>query len=137
MFSLVITTLSIALAAAVAVAALYFGGAAFTNAGPKAKAAQLTAETEQLRTAIQMYVVDHGKLPTKLDDLTDNGTYLRSPPDNWRSTSQFFTNEAYDVGRDTCLLFNRQRGIPFVPECTDEAYRNVTICCRNSLMSTE
>lgn len=135
MFSLIIGVVSVALVATLLLATLYYGGNVFYSAGPKAKAAQLTTEAEQLRTAIQMYLVDTGELPTKLEDLTAEGKYLKNTPDNWKSTSQFFTNESYEVEKDTCLIFNQQRGVPFVPECTDEVYRNVTVCCRNNLMS--
>lgn len=135
MFSLIIGVVTVALVAVILLATMYYGGSAFYTAGPKAKAAQLTTEAEQLRTAIQMFLVDNGKLPSKLEDLTAEGKYLRNTPENWKSTSQFFTNESYQVEKDTCLIFNQQRGVPFVPECTDEVYRNVTVCCRNNLMS--
>jgi len=134
MFSLIISVISVLLVSILLMASIYYGGSAFINAGPKATAAQLSIEAEQLRTAIQMYLVDNGHLPTSLEDLTKDGRYLRNTPDNWRSSSQFFTNESYSVEEDTCLIFNRQRGIPFVPECTDEVYRGVTVCCRNNVM---
>lgn len=137
MFSLIIGVVTVAMVTVILLATMYYGGSAFYAAGPKAKASQLTTEAEQLRTAIQMFLVDNGKLPSKLEDLTAEGKYLKNTPENWKSTSQFFTNESYQVEKDTCLIFNQQRGVPFVPECTDEVYRNVTVCCRNNLMSAD
>lgn len=137
MFSLLVSIVSIALVIVLALATLYYGGDAMLASGPKAQAARLTSEAEQLRLAIQMYVVDHNRLPQNLSELTADGKYLKDAPESWNSTSQFFTKSTYDVEKDTCLQFNTSRGIPFVPECTDEVYRNVTVCCRNSLMSTE
>ncbi len=136
MFSLIIGIISVILVAILVLATIYYGGDALVAAGPKAQAARLTNEAEQLRLAIQMYVVDHNKLPEKMADLTDNGRYLKNAPTDWQDSSQFFTKSTYDVEKDTCLQFNVSRGIPFVPECTDEVYRNVTVCCRNTLMST-
>lgn len=137
MFSLIISIISVGLVITLALATLYYGGDAVLASGPRAKATQLTSEAEQLRLAIQMFLVDEGRLPTNLAELTADGKYLQNAPDRWASTSQFFTKSTYDVEKDTCLIFNTSRGIPFVPECTDEVYRNTTVCCRNTLMSTE
>lgn len=134
MFALITTLIAVALVAALSMVTIYYGGKSVSSAGPKAVATQLTNEAEQMRIAIQMYVVDHGKLPTNLDELVDQ-KYLQSVPDSWRGTSQYFTAEPYELEKDACLQFNTSRGVPFVPECTDEAYRNVTVCCRNTLMS--
>lgn len=135
MFSLIIGTISVVLVAILVLASIYYGGEALIASGPKAQAARLTNEAEQLRLAIQMYVVDHGRLPERLSDLTADGKYLKNTPTDWEDSSQFFTKSTYDVEKDTCLQFNISRGIPFVPECTDEVYRGVTVCCRNTLMS--
>ncbi len=135
MFSLIISGISVFLVAILALATVYYGSDAYFQSGYKATAAQLTNEAEQLRLAIQMYETDHGKLPETLADLTVDETYLRKVPDSWGNSSQYFTKSTYDVNQDVCLQFNIAHGVPFVPECTDEVYRNAVVCCRNTLMS--
>lgn len=135
MFSLIITLISVALVALLSLATIYYGSDSFFKAGEKATASRLTAEAEQLRTAIQMFVVDNNRLPANLQELVDQ-EYLKDPPANWGSTSQYFTSSNYEISQDVCLQFNTQRGVPFVPECTDDAYRNMTLCCRNTIMSS-
>lgn len=135
MFSLIIGTISVVLVAILVLATLYYGSDAYFQAGYKATASQLTNEAEQLRVAIQMYETDNGKLPETLADLTANENYLKKVPDSWGNSSQYFTKSTYDVNQDVCLQFNIAHGVPFVPECTDEVYRNSVVCCRNTVMS--
>lgn len=58
MFSLIITIISIALVAALALATLYYGGSAFNKGQAGAKAAQLINEGQQVNGAVTIYNAD-------------------------------------------------------------------------------
>lgn len=133
MFSLIITFISIALVAMLALTSIYFGGDKFFTYNAKASAAQLSSETEQIKTAIQMYMADHSKLPTSFSDLTKDGVYLRNAPERWESSSQYFSKGDESLSQYVCAEFNVTRGVPFIPNCSDEAYREVVVCCQDDI----
>ncbi len=58
MFSLIITIISIALVAALALATIYYGGSAFNRGSDGAKAAQLINEGQQLNGAVAIAKAD-------------------------------------------------------------------------------
>ena len=60
MFSLIITIISIALVAALAVATIYYGGAAFNKGSADAAASQLMNAAQQVQGAVVLYAQDHG-----------------------------------------------------------------------------
>lgn len=132
MFSLIISMISIALVVLLALATLYYGGTAFGSGAAKARATQLVNEVEQLRTAIQLFQTDNNRLPASFQELLD-GNYLKDVPNQWTDAENFFTSRIGDssmsVQADTCLIFNQNRGIPFVPSCSDELYRQMVVCC--------
>lgn len=79
MFSLIITIISIALVAALAVASVYYGGSAFSQGTAKAAAATLVAQAQQISGATTLYANDNsGALPTSINDLTP--AYLSAIP---------------------------------------------------------
>lgn len=80
MFSLIITIISIALVAALAIATIYYGGSAFTQGSAKAKASTLVAQAQQLNGARALYFNATGNNPTTMGDLTSGGTYLQAEP---------------------------------------------------------
>lgn len=81
MVNLIITLISIALIAIVAVAALYNGGDAFRQGSANASAAQLVNAGQQISAANILYANDHsGSYATTLTELTDEGAYLSSEP---------------------------------------------------------
>jgi outer membrane PBP1 activator LpoA protein len=53
MFNLIITIISIALVVAMAAAAVYYGGTAFTQGTAKANAATLVTQAQQINGAIE------------------------------------------------------------------------------------
>ena len=80
MVNLIITLISIALIAAVAVAALYNGGDAFRQGSAKSSAAQLVNAGQQISAANVLYANDNGgSYTTDITDLND-GSYLSSTP---------------------------------------------------------
>lgn len=81
MVNLIITLISIALIAIVAVAALYNGGDAFRQGSANASAAQLVNAGQQISAANILYANDNGgTYATELSTLTDNNEYLSSIP---------------------------------------------------------
>ena len=80
MFSLIITIISIALVAALAVATLYYGGSQFSQGSAKAQADQLISQAQQIAGANTLYSNDHGgSFDTTVSDLQSNN-YLNSTP---------------------------------------------------------
>lgn len=90
MFSLIITIISIALVAALALATIYYGGSAFNKGSAEAKASQLINEGQQINGAVAMAKADvsSGFLTATLStvaDLATNG-YLAQVPAAWDAT---------------------------------------------------
>jgi type II secretory pathway pseudopilin PulG len=79
MFSLIITIISIALVAALALATLYYGGSSWTRGNAAASAATLTNQGEQIRGALALYYTHKGEYPATLDDLV-TAEYLKTVP---------------------------------------------------------
>lgn len=69
MFSLIITIISIALVAALAVASVYYGGNAFQQGTAKAQASTLVAQAQQIAAANTLYANDHAGV--RADDSVD------------------------------------------------------------------
>jgi hypothetical protein len=79
MFSLIITLISIALVAALALATLYYGGASWTRGAASANAATLASQGQQLLAALTLYYAGHSAYPATLDELV-TGEYLKTVP---------------------------------------------------------
>lgn len=80
MFSLIITIISIALVAALAVATLYYGGSAWSDGQVNAQAGTLLNQAQQIAGAVEIFRAQTGQWPTAIGDLTTNGEYLRNLP---------------------------------------------------------
>jgi hypothetical protein len=80
MFSLIITIISIALVAALAVASVYYGGSAFSQGTAKASASTLVAQAQQIAAANTLYANDHaGTFTNDVGVLLSEG-YLSAIP---------------------------------------------------------
>ena len=79
MFSLIVTIISIALVAALALATLYYGGAAFNKSSAMVEATRLTNQATQLQGAAELYRADRGAYPRNIEDLVTHN-YLKSIP---------------------------------------------------------
>jgi hypothetical protein len=79
MFSLIITLISIALVAALALATLYYGGSSWTRGAAGANAAMLANQGQQLLAALTLYYTEHSAYPATLDELV-TGEYLKTVP---------------------------------------------------------
>jgi len=96
MFSLIITIISIALVAALAVATIYYGGSAFTQGSSKALASTLVSQAQQVAAAEVLYANDHaGAFDTSagLTNLTAGGylTAVPTPPSSLVAAGTTYT----------------------------------------------
>lgn len=79
MFSLIITIISIALVAALAVATIYYGGDAFNQGTTKAKASTIVNQAQQVAGANTLYKSNTGSFAADVSALVSKA-YLGSAP---------------------------------------------------------
>jgi hypothetical protein len=130
MFSLIITIISIALVAALAVASIYYGGAAFTSGKLNAEAARYLNESTQIEGALAIYKNDNGgSVPAAVSALSPQ--YLRAVPSgNWSFYDDFYATSV--PSEALCIAANKKADVdlPTVPSCADAAVNNYkTVCC--------
>lgn len=82
MFSLIITIISIALVAALAVATIYYGGDAFNQGTTKAKASTIVNHAQQIAGANTLYKSNTGGFALDVAALASAGGYLATTPVN-------------------------------------------------------
>ena len=122
MFSLIITIISIALVAALAVSTLYFGGDSFNRGTAQASAATMVNQASQIAGANTLYAVDNGgTYADVMSDLTEaNPSYLAAAPRNtdmdgdWSldgPDSSLITASIEKSRVSVCQEINRQAGI--------------------------
>jgi hypothetical protein len=80
MFSLIITIISIALVAALAVATIYYGGSAFTQGTAKASASAFVAAGQQVNGALTLFANDNGGARAANVAALVSGNYLAAAP---------------------------------------------------------
>jgi len=91
MFSLIITIISIALVAALALATLYYGGDAFNQGASRVNAARVINQGQQLLGASELYYIQTGAWPANIQALMDGG-YLKAAPVAQGSTAPAFAD---------------------------------------------
>lgn len=79
MFSLIITIVSIALVAALALATLFYGGGAFRQGAADAQATKVVNQGQQLLAASELFYADKGQWPVTVEELVADG-YLKTVP---------------------------------------------------------
>jgi len=105
MFSLIITVISIALVAALAVASVYYLGSQAKNAGAKVAAAEYMNVGETIKGAINMYRATNGnQMPADVQALVDEELLSSVPDGNWALTGDNVTQS--DISLDTCAIVN-------------------------------
>lgn len=137
MFSLIITIISIALVAALALATIYYGGTAFNKGSAAAVASQLINEGQQINGAVALYRADAAQgldfataFDTKvtantvtIEDLS-NATLLGQPrylaqvPTSFAASGLLTANVATtsaDVPLAVCEEVNRKAGVTGIP----------------------
>ena len=127
MFSLIITIIGILLVAAVAIAAVFYGGSGFTSNGTKAAAAKVVNEGQQVRGAANTYRVQQGVSPASIDSLIST-EYLTVPIAGWGSFTDYAATAVLSV--DQCIAANKLVHVTGVPACSDPAYSAVEVCCQ-------
>jgi hypothetical protein len=129
MFSLIITIISIALVAALALATIYYGGTAFNKGSAEAKASQLINEGQQINGAVAMNKADAASgAITAAGDVFDEATaglstlvaskYLAQVPGTWlhvaaatEAVSGDKAVAAQQVSADVCKAVNTKAGM--------------------------
>ena len=129
MFSLIITIISIALVAALAVATIYFGGDAFTKNGARADAVKVVNAGQQINGAVEMYKAQKGEVPKTLDDLVDTKLLKAIPQGNWTMANDYIV--ATGISEMQCIEANRQLGLvrATAPGCDEAVVQGITACC--------
>lgn len=129
MFSLIVTIISIALVAALAVATIYYGGIAFQNNGTRAAAVKVVNAGQQINGAVEMYKAQRGQVPATLDDLVTSNLLQSIPAGTWTMQNDYIV--ATGVTELQCLEANRQLGRTdsTVPACSDPLLVGITACC--------
>jgi hypothetical protein len=80
MFSLLITIVSVALVAALAIATIFYGGEAYRNGKTRAVATSAITQGQQLLAAAELFRVHKGRWPLNSQELID-ANYLKSVPE--------------------------------------------------------
>lgn len=115
MFSLIITIISIALVAALALATLYYGGSAFNRGSTGATAARLINEGQQINGAVQIAKADFASesiaaAVVDVDGLVA-GKYLAQLPSGWDGAATLESGlvmTAANVGIEVCDEVNKR-----------------------------
>lgn len=125
MFSLIITIISIALVAALALATIYYGGSAFNRGSDSAKASQIINEGQQINGAAQMALADvaAGSFTAPTGTVADlaTGNYLATLPADFNTTantavtlaSTSYVNATVTGG--VCSQINTKAGLSTAP----------------------
>ena len=132
MFSIIVTLISIALVACLAIASMYYGGNLFAQSAVNARTTQLLAEASQIQGAVELFKAENGRNPSGPVELATGGVYHKAFPDNWGGGPSYLsTNPTADsVSQDSCVMFNQKRlGISTIPSCTDPLYTEKVVCC--------
>lgn len=120
MFSLIITIISIALVAALALATIYYGGNAFNKGSAEAKASQLINEGQQINGAVAMYNADSvsgadlkgTSFSVDTDSISNlSPTYLAQKPAGWEGTKLDGKAIVTGVKGAVCDAVNAKAGI--------------------------
>ena len=126
MFSLIVTIISIALVAALALATLYYGGSAFNKGAAGAVAARLINEGQQVNGAVALYQADVGAgstavVVTDLAGLAAAG-YLSSVPADFDSTTTLASHAVTaTVTADVAAEVNKRAGTSTIFGATTNA----------------
>lgn len=100
MFSLIITIITIALVASLAIASIYYGGDAFNSGSTEASASTVVNQAQQIAAASDMYRAQNsGSRPADMSELTP--TYLQDIPTLPDSYFEGGSSVAWDVSSTT------------------------------------
>lgn len=92
MFSLIITIISIALVAALALATIYYGGDAYTRGQAEANATRILNQGQQILGAAELFRLQNGTWPTVERLVADD--FLKSAPVSMTTTTAAYAQSA-------------------------------------------
>ena len=135
MFSMIITIISIALVAALALATLYYGAQYYNDGQAKASATKTLQQGNQITGALELYKADKGALPTGTSDDIKNALlsnqYLTSwPAEAWQMRGDYVVRS--DLDEKACLMVNKSFKIDTIPTCDDPAFTGRSYCCKSN-----
>jgi hypothetical protein len=114
MFSLIITIISIALVALLALATLYYGGDAFNRGSAGAQAARLINEGQQVNGAVALYKADRaaGNTPEVATLAGLVSAYMSQVPSSFAGNTALADNKVTveNLDTDVCNEVNKRAG---------------------------
>lgn len=141
MFNLIVTIISIALVAVLAIASIYYGGSAFNKGADEATVARIINEGSQIKGAAQLYSLDNGgSAPADIDVLLVDKKYLNGKPaGNWNVSAQYAISPVGSTATPAeaaaalsqCNAINAKLGhdLPAPPACDAVAWQDKQVCC--------
>lgn len=132
MFSLVITIISVALVAVLALAAIYYGGETIGDGNDRAEAARLVNEGQQIRGAAEMFRSIEARQPSSVAELVDREYLSTVPRSSWQSATNYA--QVSSVSERHCRIANVMLKISSdesdpIPSCDDPSLTGRTACC--------
>lgn len=143
MMQLIITIIALALAAALAVVAFFYGGDIFSNSTVRGEAAKTVNEITQIDSALQYYRASNAGEPADVSDLV-SGNYINadvfsqaSGDGLWTATSPASSLLVRPVTSvEACHMINEDLGVDTLytgsapPACGDAAWTGASrYCC--------
>lgn len=127
MFSLIVTIISIALVAALALATLYYGGSAYTDSQARADAARSVNAGQQISGAVALYGAREGGAVSDITQLVTAEYLSVVPSGTWQVVDGGVART--DLSEDQCMAANKLLGVSSVPSCTDPLFSGKEVCC--------
>ncbi|MDO8416272.1 MAG: hypothetical protein Q7S87_08690 [Agitococcus sp.] len=132
MFSLIITIISIALVAALALATIFYGTKMYQDGRAQSNTVRAIQEGSQLSASMELYKADHGSLlvgtTAEIQSALVSQNYLKA----WPTTGWEFQNDYAvqpNLSLEACTAINTKLGISSVPTCGDPAFVGKSFCC--------
>lgn len=131
MFNLVVTIISIALVAALALAAIYYGGDIYRGYSDRAAATRVINESTQLRAALALYRSEKAAPAESVEQLVSS-SYLREgiQESGWLTLNKFV--EVNTITNSQCETVNKMLGVQGILNCADPAYMSRPVCCTDA-----
>lgn len=132
MFSLIITIISVALVAVLALASIYYGGDVVESGHDEANASRLVNEGAQIRGAAEMFRTIEARQPNSVAELVEREYLSTVPRGGWAASTNYA--QVSEVPEKQCRLANvmlqiTQADTDPIPSCDDPALEGRTACC--------
>jgi hypothetical protein len=132
MFSLIITIISIALAAALSLATVFYGTKMYQDGQANASSVRTIQEGSQLSAAMELYKADNGAFASgttaDIQSALLSGKYLQAwPASGWEFQNDYAVQA--NLSLEACTAVNAKLKIVTVPVCGDPAFAGQSYCC--------